>query len=539
VWDKAADYHQQAGDRARGVYANGEAAAHYTHALEALDRLPPSPDPVRVFELRLAREAVNALLGDRAAQAEDLAALEELLCEPLLHRSDRRLAVMLRRAVFGQVTGDYPAALVAVQEAAKQAQVAGNAEAEYEAHLNWGRVLLWQGKLVAARKHIEQAYVLAQVTQDLSAQAATLNELGSLAAEHADYEARKDYYRRALAVCQQSGDQVIQASIYNGLANLSHELADYAASVEHHQQALALRRAVGDRSGEAITLYNIGRVYYDSGDRDSARHTLEQVCSLSHAVGDRRIEGYGYTFLGLILEEMGELDAAQSAYSTALTLRRELGLHALAVDALAGLTRVASAQGNHEQATARADEVLAWLDERGIEGVGDPLLAYKAAYRALFAAGEQARGWAVLQTAYELLMARADGVADPERQRAYLHDIEPNCSIWRDYQTIFARSVVTRLPRADAPTGRPLRDDEYVTVTWTVAAPEDEARKEGAARRQARIQRLLREAADQGAAPTVGDLAAVLDVSEPTVRRDLATLRRAGHPVQTRGSRGG
>jgi len=37
----------------------------------------------------------------------------------------------------------------------------------------------------------------------------------------------------------------------------------------------------------------------------------------------------------------------------------------------------------------------------------------------------------------------------------------------------------------------------------------------------------------------VGDLAAALAVSEPTVRRDLAALRRAGHPVQTRGSRGG
>jgi DeoR/GlpR family transcriptional regulator of sugar metabolism len=77
-----------------------------------------------------------------------------------------------------------------------------------------------------------------------------------------------------------------------------------------------------------------------------------------------------------------------------------------------------------------------------------------------------------------------------------------------------------------------------VTVTWTVAAPEDEALKEAPARRQARIQRLLQEAAEQGATPTLGDLAAALSVSKPTVRRDLAALRRAGHPVQTRGTRG-
>jgi DNA-binding transcriptional ArsR family regulator len=66
-----------------------------------------------------------------------------------------------------------------------------------------------------------------------------------------------------------------------------------------------------------------------------------------------------------------------------------------------------------------------------------------------------------------------------------------------------------------------------------------EGTTDGPARRQARIQRLLQEAAEQGATPTVGDLAAALAVSEPTVRRDLSALRRAGHPVKTRGSRGG
>ncbi|RLC91285.1 MAG: hypothetical protein DRI79_03270 [Chloroflexi bacterium] len=55
--------------------------------------------------------------------------------------------------------------------------------------------------------------------------------------------------------------------------------------------------------------------------------------------------------------------------------------------------------------------------------------------------------------------------------------------------------------------------------------------------RRHRLLRLLREAADQAAAPTVPALAAALDVSERTVKRDLAALRAAGHDVHTRGSR--
>jgi DeoR/GlpR family transcriptional regulator of sugar metabolism len=37
----------------------------------------------------------------------------------------------------------------------------------------------------------------------------------------------------------------------------------------------------------------------------------------------------------------------------------------------------------------------------------------------------------------------------------------------------------------------------------------------------------------------VDDLAAALDVSRPTIKRDLAALRGAGHAVQTRGSQSG
>ena len=96
-----------------------------------------------------------------------------------------------------------------------------------------------------------------------------------------------------------------------------------------------------------------------------------------------------------------------------------------------------------------------------------------------------------------------------------------------------------RLARADAPIGRPLREDEYVLVTWTMDAPEDKARAAGPDRRHARIRRLVEEAADQGAAPTIGDLASAMEVSEPTIRRDLVVMRRRGHPVQTRGSRPG
>ncbi|HOU13100.1 MAG TPA: BTAD domain-containing putative transcriptional regulator [Anaerolineae bacterium] len=536
VWDKAADYHQQAGDLARAVYANQEAILHYTHALEALDRLPDPIAPERAFALHQAREAVYAFVGERRAQADELDALETWLAHPLLDTPTNRTHIGLRRATYYEVIGDYPRAFDAVREAAAQAALTLDVQAEYQAELTWGRMLRHRGELELARQHSERAWALAQELDDLTVQAVSLKELGDLAFDQGNYGAALTMSLRALDLSVQSGVETVQANVHTSLGNIAHYLADFPAALEHHQQALSLRRTLGDRRGEASSLYNFSTASHDSGNPEAARAALERVCALAHSIGDRRIEGYGWVYLALVLEYLGQFDASRDAYLRGLTLRREVGLHALAIDALSGLARVATAQGDHVLAVQYADEVLAWLDERGPNGVGDPCLAYVGAYKALLAAGQTARGEAALRAAYALLMSYADSITDPERRRAYLHDIAPGRTIWDDYHSLGVRRIQACLPRAGAPLRRSLRDDERVSVTWTVAAPEDEVIIGKGARRQRRLARLLEEAAAQDAAPTEDDLADALEVSVATIKRDLETLRRQGTPVKTRGS---
>ena len=95
--------------------------------------------------------------------------------------------------------------------------------------------------------------------------------------------------------------------------------------------------------------------------------------------------------------------------------------------------------------------------------------------------------------------------------------------------------ITVRLPRADVPTGRPLHDDEWVEIREL----EDSAIPQNIARRHKRILRLLHQAEEQDAAPTLDDLAAALEVGKATIKRNLAALRQAGHTINTRGSREG
>jgi hypothetical protein len=89
----------------------------------------------------------------------------------------------------------------------------------------------------------------------------------------------------------------------------------------------------------------------------------------------------------------------------------------------------------------------------------------------------------------------------------------------------------------DAPPGRAMTECEQVPVNLTLDSPDDlEALRHGvAALRRSKIQRLTREAQDQGALLTQEDLARLLCCSRSTIKRDIAELRSQGLDVPTRG----
>ena len=126
---------------------------------------------------------------------------------------------------------------------------------------------------------------------------------------------------------------------------------------------------------------------------------------------------------------------------------------------------------------------------------------------------------------------------DPDDQLLAIRAVPDHASIidwWMSERPIIRQLVAAS---ALAPTGRPLASDELVPVSLTVSTPADLDIEDKVHRRQARLHRVLGEAVEQGASLTVSDLAAALDISEATVRRDLSYLRASGHQVTTRGSR--
>lgn len=134
------------------------------------------------------------------------------------------------------------------------------------------------------------------------------------------------------------------------------------------------------------------------------------------------------------------------------------------------------------------------------------------------------------------LLEKEFGLA-PKVARAVLE--EANANLLGNSNDLKPGQLRSVLAKRNAPHGRRLRDTNLVEIVWTIdAGAEDLLILQQHGReslRRSRIQRLLTEALEQGAAATQEDLARILQTSVRTIKRDFARLKEQGVTLPTRG----
>jgi hypothetical protein len=143
---------------------------------------------------------------------------------------------------------------------------------------------------------------------------------------------------------------------------------------------------------------------------------------LAQNLGAQREQGYALTNLGHALTGLGRLVEAAEAYQQAILMRRALGVPSRVMEPLAGLARVALAQGDTSSALNYGEEILAYLETGSLAGTDAPFWIYLTCYRVL-QAHQDSRAPVILQMAHRLLQARAATIGDERLRRSFLENV--------------------------------------------------------------------------------------------------------------------
>ncbi|MCB0167780.1 MAG: tetratricopeptide repeat protein, partial [Anaerolineae bacterium] len=458
--EKERYYAELAGQRAARQYANAEAIRYFSRALA----LTPDGELSKQYELRLARERVIDLRGEREAQQQDLSALQQLMGTMAKEGQlsvDREIVVALRQAHYAEVTGDYPTAVVAAERALAASRTQSNALTEMQSLYQLGLIARRQGDYQAARSFYEQAltefqeqghyprqtaHVLAQLLSGLTIihlrqsefkqakirseqaltlsrknghkqdEAQSLNNLGLTAYRQRQLSEAIRYHQDALLLRQTIGDR---ASIGTSLLNISiatRDAGDYTKTETHLRQALMVQQAIGNR-WEEINIWNdLGILYQELGKFGEAQEYLQRGLAISQEINDKSGEAFLRCNLGLVMVEADNLEHAQEELSIGLALAREQQDKDLESGFLSYLSMLKLKENHLEAAIDHAQAALTLRHELGLHlRTADDLATLALA---AIQAGDLARGLALGQEAFDLLeTCQGEGPEFP--QRAY------------------------------------------------------------------------------------------------------------------------
>jgi DNA-binding SARP family transcriptional activator/tetratricopeptide (TPR) repeat protein len=264
--DLAAAHHRVAGDDARLLAANSEAAAHYAAALEL-----GHPEAGTLREalgdlLALAGDYAGALAQyDAARTVPDAGRAVARKAGELHHRLgawdaaealfaaalDDREASVAERALASAAwsltarrRGDAARAAALADEALRLGEASGEPRALARAYGAAGSLAAEQGEHATALAHLERGLALAEQLDDPETLVAALNRL-ALALAASDPDRAAALAERALALCLARDDRHRAAALHNTLADLRHAAGDGAAARTHLREAVTLFAAIG------------------------------------------------------------------------------------------------------------------------------------------------------------------------------------------------------------------------------------------------------------------------------------------------------
>ena len=375
-------YARLAGDQARTVYANFEAATFYDQALEAARALG-DVEPAELLQVAESLGDARGRLGEFASAAE-------------VYRASRRWAkagpekarINLKIALATDRSGNYRLTLGTLARAEGSLGDAQDPEAtrlRAEIRAQYGLVRHRQGRSRDAVHHLLDAVRLADSAGAPEVLATALVHL-DIAELTLGFGGDSEHASRALEILRRLGDQPwLEARALNQLGIRAYFAGNWSKAVDFYTQSCEACRRAGDEWTAAVGAGNIAEVLADQGHLQRAETILEEALRTYQAAGTPTFISYGTMLLGRLAARRGDTERALDLLGQARALSASDGesLQVLQADAARAEALLLSA--NFSSAVEVAQQVLG--DAASVQG-SDLLVAWMERVLALARAGE-------------------------------------------------------------------------------------------------------------------------------------------------------
>ncbi len=304
--DRALEYYTRAGDAAARLYANLEAAAHYTRALETAARGPHDTGQLRHLYLR--RGQALELSGRHAEALENYHSMEMLARE----RGDRALelaALMARATIHATFTPAHDPAQgeALLAQALTLARALGDRASEAKLLWNLMLVNLYTNRMREAMDYGQPALALARALGQREQAAFTLNDLGRVHTGLGEFERAHAALDEARALFRELGNLPMLADNLVAAAAAHYFAGDYDQVLALSAEAQRLSESSANVWGQSYSRLLAGFIHFDRGQMDKAIETMTACIRLgdegglvASTVGLRADLGWVYGVLGAV-----------------------------------------------------------------------------------------------------------------------------------------------------------------------------------------------------------------------------------------------
>jgi class 3 adenylate cyclase/tetratricopeptide (TPR) repeat protein len=362
-FDKAWRSSCVAGDRARALWANADAATFYSRALDAAARIRLRRDEVAVVAEALGDVCELSASYVRARQAYGRA-------RRMVETPTDRARLLRKMGVLHERDGHYGSALACYSRARRL--VSGTSRSEgverCELDLASAGICSRQGRYAdCARFAHDAARVAGRVRHRAGlAHALYLEQVaGMYLGSSSDVLAR-----RSLAIFEQIGDLVGQANVLNNLGIGAYYRGRWDESVDAYERSRMARLRAGDIVGAATQENNIAEILSDQGRFIEARPLFEAARATWQSARYRVGMALATSNLGRLCARSGDVVEGRALLEAALADFQEIRSPIFIAETRLRLAECEVLAGRLTEAVRAAEELLADVHGRvGLEQV--------------------------------------------------------------------------------------------------------------------------------------------------------------------------